>query len=290
MVDAVLPIAIANRTRGGGMTDEPESDGGATLDVEAGEAMHLHRPKPLHGWREVLLEIGVIVVGIVIAVGLEQTVEFFHHRHQRQQLEAALQTDGKLNRRYIEDDIATAQGVLDWALGQAAACERAGPAGPLTLRRMPPAFIGSLDAGAWPSAKASGVTNLLPASAQNWLEYLDGQNSEIFVSSASATGRFELGYGALDQALIGHVTRTSSGDIDVSTLTAAQRSMVTERLYAVAELARGVMRRLVIYEAANEFILSTPLDKLDTPEAAKRYSQIYKTVRQAHPASEFALQ
>ncbi len=119
--------------------------------------MHIHRPKPLHGWREVLFEIGIIVVGIVIAVGLEQTVEFFHHRHQREQLEAALQRDGQANRGYIKDDIASAQIILDWALGQAAALERVGATGPLILHRMPPASIGSPDAGVWPSARASGV-------------------------------------------------------------------------------------------------------------------------------------
>ena len=36
------------------------------------------------------------------------------------------------------------------------------------------------------------------------------------------------------------------------------------------------MLRLVIIDAANEYILSTPLDQLDTPEAGKRYMQIFK--------------
>jgi len=249
--------------------------------------MHIHRPKPLHGWREVLFEIGIIVVGIVIAVGLEQTVEFFHHRHQREQLEAALQRDGQANRRYIKDDIANAQIILDWALGQAAALEQAGATGPLTLHRMPPAFIGSPDAGVWPSARASGVSNLLPASALNWLEYLAEESNQTFVSSSSATGQLSLGYAALDQALIGHVTVTPSGEIDVSALTAVQRSMVVERLRAIAEDARVVMRQLLIYDASNEFILSTPLDQLDTPEAGKRYLRIQREKVDAHPAATF---
>ncbi len=40
--------------------------------------MHVHKPKPFHGLREVLGEIGIIVVGIVIAIGLEQAVEGLH--------------------------------------------------------------------------------------------------------------------------------------------------------------------------------------------------------------------
>jgi len=251
--------------------------------------LDVHAPhETIHTWKDFLTHMAAIVAGLVIAVGLEQTVEFFHHRHQREQLAAALLKDGEANRGYIKGDIAKAHAVLDWALGEATALERAGSTGPLTLRRMPPGFIGSPDAGVWPSAKASGVTNLLPASAQNWLEYLAEEYNETFVSSASASGQLSLAYAALDQTIIGHATETPSGEIDVSTLTVAQRSMAVERLRAIAEHARDVIRHLLIYDAGNEFILSTPLDQLDTPEAGKRYSQIYERELEVHPAANFA--
>ena len=270
------------------MTDEPELEGPADPDLEAGESMHIHRPKPLHGWREVSLEIGVIVFGIVIAVGLEQTVEFFHHQHQCEQLEAELQRDGQANRAYIKDDIGNAQIILQWALGEAAALDRAARTRPLILHSMPPAVIGSPDAGVWPSARASGVSNLLPSSAQNWLEYQADVYNETFVSSSSAAGQLSLAYATLDQALFGATKVNTSGDIDVSSLTAAQRSMVVERLRAVAEAARVVMQRLLLYDITNEFILSTPLVQLDTPEAGKRYQHIRQEVMEVYPAASFA--
>jgi hypothetical protein len=37
--------------------------------------MHFHLPKPLHGWRELVGEVGIIVVGVLIALGAEQVVE-----------------------------------------------------------------------------------------------------------------------------------------------------------------------------------------------------------------------
>ena len=37
--------------------------------------MHFHLPKPLHGWREFLGEVGIIVVGVLIALAAEQIVE-----------------------------------------------------------------------------------------------------------------------------------------------------------------------------------------------------------------------
>ena len=37
--------------------------------------MHLHLPKPLHGWREFVGEVGIIVVGVLIALTFEAIVE-----------------------------------------------------------------------------------------------------------------------------------------------------------------------------------------------------------------------
>jgi hypothetical protein len=37
--------------------------------------MHFHLPKPLHGWREFVGEVGIIVIGVLIALGAEQLVE-----------------------------------------------------------------------------------------------------------------------------------------------------------------------------------------------------------------------
>jgi hypothetical protein len=37
--------------------------------------MDIHKPKPIHNFREFLSEIGVIVCGVLIALILEQAVE-----------------------------------------------------------------------------------------------------------------------------------------------------------------------------------------------------------------------
>lgn len=37
--------------------------------------MHIHLPKPLHGWRAFVGEVGIIVIGVLIALGAEQVVE-----------------------------------------------------------------------------------------------------------------------------------------------------------------------------------------------------------------------
>jgi hypothetical protein len=50
--------------------------------------LEVHAPhESIHTWKSFLIHIATIVIGLFIAVGLEQTVEFFHHRHIRGQLE-----------------------------------------------------------------------------------------------------------------------------------------------------------------------------------------------------------
>lgn len=43
---------------------------------------HIHVPKPLHGWRAMLNEILVIVIGILLALGFEQCVEWAHWKEK----------------------------------------------------------------------------------------------------------------------------------------------------------------------------------------------------------------
>lgn len=44
--------------------------------------MHFHLPKPLHGWREFAGEVGIIVLGVLIALGAEQAVEWLNWRNE----------------------------------------------------------------------------------------------------------------------------------------------------------------------------------------------------------------
>lgn len=79
--------------------------------------MHIHVPKPIHGWRQFFNEVFVIVVGIAIALGGEQLIERWNEHHQAERslaaikdevandtgsLEARLSTDECINRRLDE--------------------------------------------------------------------------------------------------------------------------------------------------------------------------------------------
>jgi len=51
-------------------------------------------------WRDFFIHIATIVIGLLIAIGLEQTVEHFHQLHQLQELRRGELTDARI---YLED-------------------------------------------------------------------------------------------------------------------------------------------------------------------------------------------
>ena len=55
--------------------------------------MDIHKPKAARNLREFLIEIGTIICGILIALGLEQTVELVHWSHQVEEARRAIRTE-----------------------------------------------------------------------------------------------------------------------------------------------------------------------------------------------------
>ena len=72
-------------------------DGGFHPPYVAGGIMDIHKPKAAHSWREFLIELGTIICGILIALGLEQVAEAVHRaddiREARQALHDEIQTN-----------------------------------------------------------------------------------------------------------------------------------------------------------------------------------------------------
>jgi hypothetical protein len=67
--------------------------------------LDVHVPhKNAHTWTDFVIHITTITVGLFIAIGLEQTVEYFHHLHQRHQLEERLRDELRANLHRDADD------------------------------------------------------------------------------------------------------------------------------------------------------------------------------------------
>src|SRR3954468_4362612 len=77
-----------------------------THHPEGGPSMHFHLPKPLHGWREFAGEVGIIVVGVLIALGAEQVVESVHWRKSVSQMRQAMRSELGIDRKRLEINLA----------------------------------------------------------------------------------------------------------------------------------------------------------------------------------------
>lgn len=59
--------------------------------------VEIHKPKPVHSWREFLTELGTITLGICIALAGEQTLEWLHWRNQVREARAVIATEMTYN-------------------------------------------------------------------------------------------------------------------------------------------------------------------------------------------------
>lgn len=55
--------------------------------------MDIHKPGSIHGWRDFAKEVGIIVIGVLLAMAAEQVVETLRLRHQAAENEEAFRAD-----------------------------------------------------------------------------------------------------------------------------------------------------------------------------------------------------
>jgi hypothetical protein len=122
--------------------------------------MHLHLPKPLHGWRAFAGEVGIIVIGVLIALSAEQMVQSFHDRREVGELRSALRAELADNRARWEhvrnSDPCTVQRLDALEQWNATAPPSA------TLKRAYRLFLWNQHSGAWDLAKTSDSTANIP--------------------------------------------------------------------------------------------------------------------------------
>lgn len=126
--------------------------------------LDVHPPhSPAHTWKDFFTHIATIVVGLLIAVGLEQTVESIHHHREAEQLREDLHSESQqiladsrrtdvflmYEVRWLDERIRQVQDAVYGHSTLAAARPNEQP------------YYASPDIPIWRSAKSSGVTPLL---------------------------------------------------------------------------------------------------------------------------------
>jgi hypothetical protein len=116
-----------------------------------------------HTWTDFFIHIGTIILGILIALGLEQSLEYLHRRHQLHELREGAITDARIylhdvdqnraaNTRQVEDLTIRIQQVQ-------AAISQHHPLPPPAYR--PALAVSTIRLGNLSAAKASGLITLL---------------------------------------------------------------------------------------------------------------------------------
>jgi len=60
--------------------------------------LDVHPPHvSVHSWKQFFIHLATIVIGLLIAIGLEQTAEYLHHRHQLADARRQLETELRIN-------------------------------------------------------------------------------------------------------------------------------------------------------------------------------------------------
>ncbi|MGP0056782.1 MAG: hypothetical protein ACLPQI_14620 [Steroidobacteraceae bacterium] len=129
--------------------------------------LDVHAPyEPIHTWKSFVIHIATITIGLLIAIGLEQLVEYFHHRHQAASIAEKLKAESYENIATVRRDIrncdltlATIKSIVD-ILDQK---PRASPVAPWTPPVLPEGRILKPSNAEWLIARDSALLQILPS-------------------------------------------------------------------------------------------------------------------------------
>jgi hypothetical protein len=158
--------------------------------------MDVHPPQGgIHTWRDFWIHLGTITIGLLIAIGLEQSVEWMHRIHEMHALQGELRGEGDENVKVVQVDI---ERLRFWRSGTVARRKdvqqmiASGGKLKLLFRVIPTRGTIALPSeSTWDSAKASGKVALLSdndSDVYSFLylqeEWLKTQAEKIFALSA----------------------------------------------------------------------------------------------------------
>jgi hypothetical protein len=136
---------------------------------------------PQHGSmtrRDFFVHLGIVVLGILIAIGLEQTVEYIHHRHQRAELVEQMRAEAEHNLPILHKNIdkLLVQFLYVKALHDALIAGKVTPTG-VDVRGVPAPGVTvvftTASRGTWQAAQGAGLAALLPAEQATLFARLD---------------------------------------------------------------------------------------------------------------------
>jgi hypothetical protein len=132
--------------------------------------MEIHKPKPVHNWRELLSEVGVVVIGIVIALSLEEGLRALHDRGIASEAREAVRQEIRQNLSFMSGRLET-QPCIERRLDEVGSLLESSREGELKTRpnwvSQPSIYF--LSNQRWQAATGSGRISLLTTDEQGSL-------------------------------------------------------------------------------------------------------------------------
>ena len=140
-----------------------DADKRSILETSA-PMLDVHAPhESIHTWKGFFIHIATIVIGLLIAIGLEQSVEYIHHRHQLQEARRELLIEVDENLDLVELNIESFR-KTSYALDADIAVLRAklSSNSPVAMKLDYTWHPNDTQDGGWQAAKQSGALSLMP--------------------------------------------------------------------------------------------------------------------------------
>jgi hypothetical protein len=128
--------------------------------------MEVHAPhEPVNTWAQFWIHLGTITVGLLIALGLEQTAEYVHRVHEKHALQRELHDEGERNEAALKMDFermaALKNSLVTWHRGVDDAIAKGGGLSGSPSLNTTTGTVPLPSEAMWDSAKASGRVALL---------------------------------------------------------------------------------------------------------------------------------
>ena len=155
--------------------------------------LDVHPPhEAAHTWKDFFIHVATICVGLLIAIGLEQTVEYIHQRHELQKARIELRDETNENRRIAAMQsafILQMQAELNDDMAQLLAHRATGQ--PITGRLHFDWNFRRVRSAAWTVNRQSGALSLMPHPELAHYDYIF--NTDTAVMDAAERWEVEIG-------------------------------------------------------------------------------------------------
>ncbi len=152
----------------------------ASLRLKEPVILDVHPPhSSLHGWRDFLVHIATITIGLLIALGLENVAETVHHRHVVREARENIRQEIELNREQAKKNEASIKADADrMKANMQKARDLRADRHALDLGEMQFSFSwSSFNQSAWLSARDSGALTYMPTTeVQSYADNYEQQN------------------------------------------------------------------------------------------------------------------